>query len=388
MINSRLYPPTVSACLAAALFFLPSCKRGKKEPQDAAKALVAVKVAAAVEEDFPVHYNTVGQLASPASVKVTTQVSGILEKVHFSEGDLVKKGELLFSIDDRPYTAALKKAQASIAKANSDVNVAQLKVERSRGLVDQKFISAQDFDTLKQTVVSAQSELEVSKMEVDIANIQLDYTKIEAPISGKTGILQVQQGNLAEQGSDNYLTSIVQLDPLYVDFMIPAGMGGKVKKSFKKNSHIIKINPAEEAVGTQGWLEGTLEFIDNQVDSKSGTLKLRGSIPNKEGMFWPGQFISVSLTLDVLEKAVVIPTTAIRARGSGAFVYLLDKGNIAKVQAVELGPRNEDSIAVISGLKAGDQVITEGQVGLRDGSEVKLVEPAKATAKEKESATK
>jgi len=387
-MSFRLYPTTVPACLAGALFLLPSCERGKKEPQEAAKTLVAVKVAAAVEKDFPVHYNTVGQLASPAIVKVTTQVSGILEKVHFNEGDMVKEGDPLFSIDDRPYTAALKKAQASIAKANSDVDVAQLKVERSRGLVDQKFISAQDFDTLKQAVVSAQSDLEVSKTEVDIANIQLAYTKIEAPISGKTGILQVQQGNLAEQGSDNYLVSIVQLDPLYVDFMIPAGLGGQAETSFKKNSRIIAVNPAEGAVGTQGWLEGTLEFIDNQVDSKSGTLKLRGSIPNKEGRFWPGQFISVSLTLDVLGKAVVIPTTAIRARESGAFVYLLDKGNVARVQAVEIGPRNGDFVAVNSGLKAGDKVVTEGQVGLRDGSEVKVVEPAKTTAEGKEPATK
>ncbi len=373
--------------LLLIVFVLPSCKK-KAVKKVEGPEVVTVEVVMAVEEKFPVFYSTVGQLASPASVKVIAQVNGILEKVHFKEGDMVKKGELLFSIDDRPYTATVSKAKASITKANSDVDVARSQVQRSRDLVDQKFISAQDFDTLKQAEVSAQSALEVAKQEVDIANIQLGYTRVEAPISGQTGILQVQEGNLAETGSDNFLVSVVQLNPLYVDFMIPASMGGDAKMAVKKDKNIISINSTNDVPGQGKWVKGSLEFIDNQVDSKSSTLKLRGRIDNSAGLLWPGQLVNASITLRVIEKAVVIPSTAIRARESGAFVYVVDKENVAKIRPVELGPRNEDFVAVESGLKVGEKVITAGQIGLRDGSKVKSENPTGSVAKEKTPAKK
>ena len=298
----------------------------------------------------------------------------------------MKKGELLFSIDDQPYVASLTKAKAAIAKGNSDVAVAQSKVDRSRKLVQDKFIAAQDFDALKQDVVSAQSSLEVDKLEVGLANIQLAYTKIEAPISGKTGLIQVDEGNMAEPGSDNYLVSIVQLDPLYVDFTIPVSMGGDVKKSYKQSKDIISINSSDDALTKGEWQKGSLNFVDNQADSKSGTLKLRGSVKNAEGILWPGQFVTINLTLNVLKKAIVIPALAIRARESGAFVYVMGKDGNAKVTQVELGPRSGDFVAVTSGLKAGDNVITEGQIGLRDGSKVKLAESKESSSKAKKPA--
>lgn len=357
------------------------CKKKSKEDAGAAAAAqpkaVTVELSSASQQDFPVHFTTIGQLASPASVKVTAQIGGVVEEVHFKEGDKVKEGDLLFSIDDRTYRATLDKAKAAVSKAESDVELAKSNVSRSKELAEQSFVSKQDFEALQQAVVTAQAELQEAQTDVEMAKIQLDYTRIDAPISGQTGMLSIQEGNLAELGSANYLTTIVQMDPLYVDFMIPASMGAQARKRRDTQEPSVEVTASESLESDADWKNGTLDFIDNQVDTSSGTLKLRGTLPNSEGALWPGQYVTVRLTLEVLKDAVVVPTTAIRARESGAFLYVVDAKNIASVRPVELGPRDGDRVAVTKGLKAGEKVIVAGQVGLRDGSLVKVADPAK-----------
>jgi multidrug efflux system membrane fusion protein len=340
---------------------------------------VAVSIATVTSGDIPVRLPALGTITSLATVTVKTQVNGQLQKIAFTEGQLVHEGDFLAQIDPRPYQAALSQAEGNLKRDQAQLANARLDLNRYEELLKQDGIPAQQVDTQKATVAQYTGTVQTDEASVAAARVNLQYTHIVSPATGRVGLRQVDQGNYVTPGDANGIVVITQLQPITAIFVVAEDNVSQISKRVTAGAVLPVI--AKDKTNTTMLAEGKLLTMDNQIDTTTGTVKLRALFDNKDGALFPNQFVNVQLVVDTLHDQVLIPSVAVH-RGApngvpGHFVYLVDtKESTVSVQTVQLGVSDGEQVVVTQGLSAGDVVVTEGGDRLRDGARVQL--PGKA----------
>ena len=360
--------------LTLLLFILLSVSCHKKKKQQPVP-IFPVNVQEVQAKNSPIFIETVGHVDSIKAVKIKSRVEGELNGVYFEEGDYVKKGDLLFTIDPRPFEAKLKEAEGVLEENIANLALAEDKVVRNRPLVKEEYISEVDFEQLTTTVETTKAIIKQNEGQLQEAALNLEYCWIYSPINGKTGILQIDYGNLIKPNDDNPIITINQIEPIYVTFSIPEVHFPSIMK-YHSEADPLKVWVTYDDF-LEGHVEGCLELIDNEVDIKTGQIKLRGIFDNLDHHLWPGIFMRTRLILTWMDNAIVIPFQAVLITQSGPVVYVLKEGNTVEKRNVKLGQREDDNIIVLEGVHENEKIVTDGQVNLSPGATVKVQKAAK-----------
>ena len=363
-----------STCRALALIglgalALHSC--GKKAPTSFERPPAPVTVSAAVAQDVPIYIDAVGKIVAREVVSIQPQVSGRITKVHFTDGADVKAGEVLFTIDARPFQAQLNQAEANLAQAQAALNLAKINLARVESVTDPRAISRQDHDTRKNAVEVAQAQLGQERAAVDTARLNLEYCTIRSPISGRAGQRLADAGNIVTANNSSLLI-VQRLDPIYADFTIPENELTEVQQNMTRRSLRVEVRLPDEPDKPRG---GKLTFLDNSVQDGTGTVKLRATIDNADRRFWPGRFAKVRLILDTQRQAVLVPAAAPQMSAKGSFVYVVKQDSTAELRPVTTGQRQGELIVIDKGLKSGERVVTSGQLGVTPEGKVQIAQP-------------
>jgi len=397
---------SAAPCVAAALMalLLTGCNTTKTAqasakggPGGRGDAAIPVMVAKAVTRDVPVVAEVIGTVESSSTVMLRPQISGQLMEAHFQEGDFVKAGQLMLSLDRRPLEAQLKQLEAQILRDEASLGQAQANLARDRAqetnaksqldragqLWKQGIISKEQYDQYSTTVAqldatikadqaaieNSRAQIVASKAAVDTQKVQLNYTYIYAPISGRTGTLMVKPGNVVTANTTD-LASINQVQPAYVTFSLPEGNLSSLRNSAGQK---LPVTAAAEEGGAKQ--TGTLSFFENTVDTMTGTIKLKATFANTERTLWPGQFVRVSLKLSERSNATLIPNQAVQSGQDGTFVYIVNPQQKVDVRPVTIAQRVGEETVIDKGLQPGETVVTEGTLRLVPGSRVTVREP-------------
>jgi membrane fusion protein, multidrug efflux system len=335
---------------------------------------VAVAIATVTPGDIQIRIPAIGTVTTLANVTVRTQISGTLQKILFTEGQLVHSGDLLAQIDPRPYEAALQTAQGNLRRDQSLLANARLDLKRYEGLVKEDSIAAQQLDTQRALVDQYAGSIESDEGQVKTAEVNLAYTRIASPVTGRVGIRQVDQGNYVTPGDTNGIVVVNQVQPISVIFSIPEDNVPALLKKVRQGT-AMKVEAYDKPAAVK-LADGKLSSLDNAIDTSTGTVKLRAQFENADFSLFPNQFVNVSLLLDLLQNQLIMPNAAVR-RGApngvvSTFVYLVNADRTVTVRPVTLGTVDGERVAVASGVAAGDVVVTEGGDRLRDGAPVQL----------------
>jgi membrane fusion protein, multidrug efflux system len=329
---------------------------------------VPVSVARAERRTLPYQIQGTGSVQSMRRVDVTSQVTGMLLRVRFNEGDRVVPGQVLFVIDPRPYRAALQQAEATLSRDVAQAGNAARDAERYRSLAHDKSVTEEDYQQ-KQTAADAlAATVRADSAAVTLAQLNLEYATIRAPIEGRTGSVLVHEGNLVRAGASTTLVTINQIRPILVRFAVPAGQLLDLQRRRPESLRVL----AQPAGDTAAPLEGAVSFIDNHVDSATGTVMLKARFPNLDGALWPGEFVNITLVLGEQAGALVIPAQAVVAAQEGDYVFVVNPDGTAEQRPVTV-ERTLDSLAVIAdGLTPGAIVVTDGQLRLTPQARVEI----------------
>ena len=331
---------------------------------------LVVKATKAVAKPMPVLIEAVGTVEPEHSVQVRAQVSGLLQSVMFKEGDKVKQGQLLFQIDPRTFEASYRQAQAQLARDMAQLENAKVQQDRLAPLLKREFITRQEFDVAVTSTKSLEATVAADRALMEQARIQVEFSRIHAPIAGRTGTLAVKSGNLVPAaGGGIPLVTINSTDPILVSFSIPERQLEDIRRQQNEKEMRIEIRPDQ---GGPAVAEGKLVFIDNTVTTQTGTVLLKTSVTNKEEILWPGQFVNVRIILKIEPEAVVVPEAAVQPGQDSSFVYVIDKEDKVRVQPVKISRQIGGEVVIASGIKAGDQVITEIPQALQTGATVRV----------------
>jgi membrane fusion protein, multidrug efflux system len=385
-----------------------------KAQQNFERPPAPVEVTVAIGQDVPTYLDAIGKTVAREVVSIQTQVSGRIMKIHFTDGANVKKGDLLFTIDTRPFEATLKQAQANSSKdvalkkqaeANLAKEVAQAKwglaqVERYRVLVEQGIVPREqyeefraNYDSLKANVEaaraavrSADEAIKVDAATIESAKVQLSYCYIRSPIEGRAGQRLADVGNVVNPGGsnnsgsgsadNNSLLVIERLDPIYADFTISQNNLTAVQQQMRAGTLRAEVRLPDSADTSP--VVGQLTFLDNSVQNQTGQVSLRATIPNVGHQFWPGRFVNIRLVLNTIHSAVLVPVSAPQMSAQGSFVYVVKQDSTAEQRTVSLGQRQGDLIVVEQGVAAGERVVTNGQLGVTPGGKVVIEQPRNA----------
>lgn len=355
--------------IAAALISVSSCKKKDKAKESKPAIVVPILSAVATTKDIPVELQAIGAAEAYTTISVKSRIGGYLQEVHFKEGDEVKAGDPLFTIDPRPYQAALKQAKAVLAKDSAQLQNARLTASRYESLAKEGFASQQDSDLTRTNARAAANVVAADKAAVEKANLDLSYCYIHSPISGRTGSILIQNGNLVNANDTKAMVVVTQFKPIYVNFAVPAQYLSEIRK--RKEEGTLAIEASVPRSDTPP-VTGEITFIDNTVDSATGTIRMKATFDNDENALWPGQFVNVTIKLYVISEAVVVPSQAVMSGQKGQFVYIV-KGD-ATVEMRDVTSEyelNGDSV-IESGLSSGEKVVTDGQLRLAAGSKVSI----------------
>ncbi len=328
---------------------------------------VNVSTALAVSKPVPLYIDEIGTCVALQSVSILPQVSGAIAKINFQDGAELKQGDPLFTIDPRLYEAARDKAEATLLsdQATLELNKAQLK--RNQELAEGNYISAQELENFKTTVATNEATVRGDSASLKTAQINLEYCTMTSPIDGKAGVHQVDIGAVVTAYSNTPLVSIQRLDPLYVDFIVAETDLPQVRNYFKTGSLKVEVYYPE---AEQKKRTGELFFLDNAVQTGSGTVKLRAILHNEDHFFWPGQFVNVRILLDTIQNAVLVPNEAVQIGNNGPFVFIVKPDNTVELRFVKPGQHQGDQIVVTEGIQAGETVVVSGQLSLAPGAKV------------------
>ena len=358
-----------SLVLAAAAL-LTGCHRqeaaaGKGKRQ---QGPVPVLVGKVVPQDVPSQVRTIGNVTAYSTVAVRSRVGGELMKVHFNEGQEVKRGDLLFTIDPRVPMAALQQAQANLARDEALVNQARTELARERKLLESKLVSQDEFDKAESAWKTAVATAESTRAAVTNAALIVDFTSIRSPLDGKTGSVLVRQGNQVNAESD-VLVTINQVHPIYVVFSVPEHHLAEIRREAQEKTLKVEARLPD----WNGPLpQGELTFIDNAVDVTTGTIQLKATFPNTDNALWPGQFVQVTLTLKSLSQVTVVPSQAVQAGQDGDYVYVVKADQTVEMRPVFVAMTFAGGTVVTNGLKAGETVVLDGQLRLGPGAKVSV----------------
>ena len=334
-----------------------------------------VGVATAVKGDIPLTLSALGTVTPEATITVQTQIAGTLEKVDFTEGQTVHKGQLLAEIDTRPYVVQLAQAEGQLARDQASLADAQLDLKRYQTLKAQDSISGQQVDTQAALVKQDEGTVKTDEANVASAKLNLTYCHIVAPASGRVGLRQVDPGNYITSGSSTGVVVITQFDPIDVVFTLPEDNVPQIAQRVAQGATLPVT--ALDRTGANTLAQGTLLTLDNQIDTSTGTIKAKARFANGSGVLFPNQFVNVTLLVDTLKDAVVIPTAAVRHGANGDYVFTVGQdpimgGPVAQMVTVKVGPSQGDRTSIASGVNVGDQVITDGGDRLTDGGTIVL----------------
>ena len=332
---------------------------------------VPVRVADVTRGDFPIYYKALGTVTALNTINVRSRVAGELVKVYFKEGQMVKAGDLLAEIDPRSYQNALLQAEGTLLQNQAQLKNAQVDVQRYRGLYAEDSIAKQTLDTAEALVSQYQGTVKTNQAAVNDARLNLDFTKIRAPISGRVGLRQLDVGNLVAANDTTALVVITQTEPIVVAFTLPETNLALVLERYRSGAKMPV--QAWNRGDTKELAVGVLSSIDNQIDITTGTLKFKALFENRDQALFPNQFVNVRLLADTLKNVVLAPTAAIQYGTNGSFVYAMDGDNKVKIRSIKVGATDGDVTVIEEGLKPGDRVVLEGTDRLRDGGAVEVV---------------
>jgi multidrug efflux system membrane fusion protein len=389
-----------------------------KASQNFARPPAPVSVTEAIGQDVPTYLDAIGKTVAREVVSVQPQVSGRIMKIHFTDGANVGKGQLLFTIDTRPFEARVRQAQANLAKdeaakrqaeANLAKEIAQAKwgetqVKRYRTLVEGGVVPREQYEELRANldslnanvgaaraaVNSASEAMKSDAAAIESARVELSYCYIRSPIDGRAGQRLVDIGNVVNPGgpnnggagsgssaNSNALLIIERLDPIYADFTISQDNLTQVQEQMRAGTLVTEVRLPDNP---ENHVTGQLTFLDNAVQNQTGTVSLRATIPNDGHRFWPGRFVNVRLVLSTIRQAVLIPASAPQMSAKGPFVYVVKEESTAEQRPVSLGQRQGDLVVVITGVQAGERVVTAGQIGVTPGGKVLIEQPRSPNA--------
>ena len=349
---------------------------GKKEPANFERPPAPVTAAAATSQDVPLYIDAVGKIVAREVVSIQPQVSGRITQIHFTDGADLKVGDLLFTIDPRPYQAQLQQAEANLAQAVAELSLAKITFARVENVSDPKAVSRQEYDTKKSAVDSADATVKQNRAALESARINLDYCTIRSPITGRAGQRAVDVGNVVAANSGSLLV-IQRMDPIYADFTVTENELTAVQRNMAQRGLRVEVRLPDDATGGR---EGKLTFLDNSIQEGSGTVKLRATLANGDRRFWPGRFAKIRLVLTTQRDAVLVPAEAPQLSAKGPFVFIVKNDSSAELRPVKLGQRQGDAVVVEEGVRAGERVVVKGQLGVTPGGKVRVTEPTTSGA--------
>lgn len=349
--------------LFIAFFLATGCSKGKnKRPPPVPN----VTTAPVQQKDVDVYIDTIGQVISPVTVNVTPQITGKLLKSYIKQGSIVKENDVLYEIDPRPYQAALEQAIAQLIQDEALLQYAEQAVARNKKVVEEDFISKINFEQYLSNAAAARARVELDKAAIEAAQINVEFSKVVAPVSGKISYFNIDVGNVVLANDPNQITVIRPFSPIDIRFSLPQQQFELVRHEQGDDGEwpFIAILPEK----LQQPFSGTAYFIDNQIDQNTGTILLKGRLPNVERELWPGEFIKVKVLYKTAHESLIVPPSAVLMGREGPYVYLVDENKKAVAVNVKVITRTEEFIAIESDrLKAGSTVITDGQINVAPG---------------------
>jgi multidrug efflux system membrane fusion protein len=358
--------------LTLAAFWSTGCSSGKGDKAGLRQApAVSVSAAPAVEKDMPLQIRAIGNVQPYSTVQVKAQVGGPLVGVYFKEGQDVRKGDLLFKIDPRPCEIALKQVESNLIRDRAQLNNAEGEVRRYADLAGKDYVTKERYDQLQSNAEVLRASVKADEASVDSAKLQLDYCAISSPLDGRTGSLLAYPGNLIKPSDTSSLVVIHQTSPIYVAFSVPEQNLPLIKKHMAQGDLKTEALPKDQDVA----IPGVLSFIDNGIDTTTGTVLLKAVFPNADKALWPGQFLNVALTLVVEKNAVVVPSPAVQTGQAGTFVMVVKNDMTIELRPVTVARTVGDEAVIASGLKPGETVVTDGHLRLVPGARVEIKKP-------------
>ena len=355
--------------LGLCVFWWTGCSSKKAESQGMPPGYsVPVTTATATLKTVPIQVHAIGNVEAYSTVSVKAQVAARVEKAYFTEGQDVRKGDLLFTLDRRPSDTAIQQAEANLAKDQAQLENAKAEAERYTKLFQEGIVSKEQFDSMRTNADALAASVRADNAAIEKARIDLSYCTIQAPIDGRTGALLVHPGNLVKD-NDATLVVVNQIHPIYVTFSVPEQYLAEIKRYRAEGPlRVEAIIPSQE----QNPANGVLSFIDNAVDNTTGTIKLKGTFENPDNRLWPGQFVNVALTLTTQPNAVVAPSQAVQTGQVGQYVFVVRQDMTAEYRPVVAGDNVAGETVIQKGLVAGETLVTDGQLRLVPGMKVMI----------------
>jgi len=357
-----------SILLGIAASFLASSGCSTKTAQTAPMFAAPVTVAKAGRKTVPIDLTAIGSAEAYTTVSIKAQVNAVLQAVYIKEGEFVHKGDLLFTLDARPFEAALAQAQANLARDKAQATLNEVQARRYAELYKAGVAPKEQLDQMQANADAQQAAVKADEAAVESAQLQLDYCKIYAPVDGRTGALQVYPGNIVKQNDVPILIVINQVTPIYLDFSVPEQYLGPVQNFMSKGRLAVDATPYGDTRSEQGYLT----FVDNTVDATTGTIKLKATFPNADRRLWPGQFSTVMLRMAEDENVIVVPAQAVQTGQHGDFVFVVKPDSSAEQRAVKVARTVGADTIISSGIEPGETVVTDGQLRLVPGIKVQV----------------
>jgi len=364
---------STSAIRFAALSILPmlallgGCTT--KTVQTAPMFAARVSVARAVQKTVPIDLTAIGSADAFTNVSIKAQVNAVMQEVHIKEGQYVKKGDLLFTLDARPFDAALAQAQGTLAHDKAQAELNRVEAERYEALYKAGVAAKEQLDQMQANAAAQEAAVRADEAAVKAAQLQVEYCKIYAPIDGRLGAIQVYPGNIVKQNDVPVLIVINQISPIFVDFAVPEQYFAPIERFMGKGSLRVEATP----YGDTKPEVGNLTFVDNAVDNTTGTIKLKARFENADHRLWPGQFSTLTLRLAEDENATVVPSQAVQTGARGDFIYVVKSDSTAEQRPVKVARTVAGDAVISSGIQPGETVVTDGQLRLIPGMKVDIV---------------
>jgi multidrug efflux system membrane fusion protein len=364
----------LSLVIVAAAAFAAGCSK-TNDPAGAktgnAQPPVPVVIGKVVERSMPVRIRAIGNVQAYSIVTIRSQITGQITKVHFLEGQEVKAGDVLFTIDQRPFAGKLEEASANLARDEAQMQNARLEFDREKKLLASSLVSQDEYDKADAVLKALQATVLATQASVSNAQLNLEFTTIRSPITGRTGNLLVHEGNIVKAPDDSLLT-INQVHPIYVSFAVPEQNLPEIRRRMRETKLNVEARYPNLSAPPP---VGELSFIDNAVDLSTGTIQLKATFQNQDNVLWPGQFVQTSLLLSENSKSVVVPSEAVQNGQTGSFVFVVKADNTVEFREVVPGIVEEGQTALLSGVKPGETVVLDGQLRLVAGTKI-LPKPA------------
>lgn len=349
-----------------ALLAVAGCTEHAAPPPDT--PVVPVMAAKAVTKTMPIELHAIGTGEASSTVSVESQVAGIVSEVHYKQGQFVKKGDLLITLDNRPFVANLQLAQANLAKDRASAELARVQAGRYEKLYKSGIVPKEQYDQFVATADASEAAVQADQATIETAKLQVSYCLIYAPISGRVGSQLVYPGAVVKANDVPVLVIINQISPVYVDFSVPQQYLDEIKTYMKRGKLPIQATTSDNTKEESGYLT----FVNNTVDATTGTIVLKGTFPNADSRLWPGEFVTVILRLSEQEKAVVVPSQAVQTGQQGDYIFVIKPDMTVDSRVVKVARTVGGESVIADGVKAGETVVTDGQVRLVPGVKVEI----------------